>query len=511
MHKIAETIKKNKQTLFTVLLYGIIMFFINLRGPLIDNDTIEYIRFAQIIEEGNFPYSRFYQPGLGFMIYFVKSVFFTDFLTAFRIVNSIAGLGLILTLKGFWNMAYGEHKILPVILASTPTIIYLSSLLYADIVFDFLAFTAILFLVRAYKDRFSFSALFWSSILTTLAIFTKYNALVVLVCGLLFILLNYVFVRHELSLLLKKILVFCILPFAYLLFWKLFNGSLAMVEFTKWIEPVTLDCIFRYLKINWISTYHLLLDRGFIGLELFLNHKLILLLNLLIVGFLIYRTDITLNRLIIYTKKNRAFLVILLFTLMYTFALNTMESLNCRKEPSVRLYSVCFIGLGFLILGSIYKLFYVINRPLLITGFIVSATCYNALVLIRIYGDTEGVVIDMKNKPYIETISYLKTQKKSGQVAGFATPKFNRYWFAMGGDFKAMGIFSYQHHHEMDHNYVYDDSTYLEMVNGKLNSLNTGQFLVVEMETNFMNKQLHRLSFSEKVFHSGNLMVFRKQ
>lgn len=500
-----------KTTIVTIVIYTVLYVFINHRGPLIDNDTIEYIGFAQTLADGKFPFSPYYQPGLGFLIYLFKTLFFTDYLTAFRIVNFMAGLGLVLTLQILWVWAFGDKSIISVLLASLPAVVYLSSLLYADIVFVFLAFMAIFFINKACKDKFSFSMLFASSVFTALAIFTKYNALVVLVLGIVFLILNYLLNRHVFLLLLKQLAVFCFLPVSYIVFWKFFNGNLAMVEFNRWIEPVTMDCIMRYLKINWISSYHLLLDRGVLGLELYVNHILLMMIGFVVFFVLVKKANIKLVNSINYIKKNRSFLAVMLFVILYTVAVNTMESLNCRKEPSVRLYSICFIGLGFLITGSMYRLLSVFNKPVLITSSIMLIACYNAAVLGRIYGDTEGIIIDTRNKPYIETVNYLKTQKKSGQVAGLATPKINRYWFALGGDFQAMGIFPYQHHHEMDHNYIYDDSTYQAMVNGKLDELNPGQFLVLELEPNFMNKQLQRMNFTERVFHSGSLVVFRKQ
>lgn len=271
-----------------------------------------------------------------------------------------------------------------------------------------------------------------------------------------------------------------------------------MVEFNRWIEPVTIDCILRYLKINWVSSYHLLLDRGVLGLEMYVNHILLLLIGFVIFIVLVKKANIKLVTVINYIKTNRSFLAVMLFVILYTMAVNTMESLNCRKEPSVRLYSVCFIGLGFLIAGCAFKLLSFFNKPFLITSLIILITCYNAAVLRRIYGDTEGIIIDIRNKPYIETINYLKTQKNLGQVAGFATPKINRYWFALGGDYKAMGIFHYQHHHEMDHNFLYDDSTYLGMVDGCIKALNPGQFLILELEPSFMNRQLQKMNFTKK-------------
>lgn len=501
----------NKKTITSIVIYTLLCLFINHRGPLIDNDTIEYIGFAQTLADGKFPFSPYYQPGLGFLIYLFKTLFFTDYITAFRIVNFMAGMGLVLTLQRLWVWAFGDKSIISLLLASLPAVVYLSSLLYADVVFVFLAFMAILFIVKACKDKFSFSMLFASSVFTALAIFTKYNALVVLVLGIVFLIFNYLLNKHVFSLLLKKLAVFCFLPVSYIVFWKLFNGNLAMVEFNRWIEPVTMDCILRYLKINWISSYHLLLDRGVLGLELYVNHILLLLIGFVIFFVLVKKANIKLVTIINYIKKNRSFLAVMLFVILYTVAVNTMESLNCRKEPSVRLYSICFIGLGFLITGCMYRLFYVFNKPVIITAFIMLIACYNAAVLGRIYGDTEGITIDTRNKPYIETVNYLKTQKKSGQVSGLATPKINRYWFVLGGDFQAIGIFHNQHHHEMDHNFVYDDSTYQALVDSALKALNPGQFLVLELEPSFMNRQLQRINFTEKVFHSGNLMVFKKK
>lgn len=487
-----------KKAIISIIVYALLYFFINHRGPLIDNDTIEYIGFAQTLADGKFPFSPYYQPGLGFLIYLFKNLFFTDYLTAFRIVNFTAGLGLVLTLQRLWILAFGDKSMISLLLASLPAVIYLGSLLYADIVFVFLAFTAILYMVEAYKDKLSLSILFVSSVFTTLAIFTKYNALVVLVLGIVFLIFNYLLNKYKFSLLLKKIAIFCFLPVSYIVFWKLYNGNLAMVEFNRWIEPVTIDCILRYLKINWVSSYHLLLDRGVLGLEMYVNHILLLLIGFVIFIVLVKKANIKLVTVINYIKTNRSFLAVMLFVILYTMAVNTMESLNCRKEPSVRLYSVCFIGLGFLIAGCAFKLLSFFNKPFLITSLIILITCYNAAVLRRIYGDTEGIIIDIRNKPYIETINYLKTQKNLGQVAGFATPKINRYWFALGGDYKAMGIFHYQHHHEMDHNFLYDDSTYLGMVDGCIKALNPGQFLILELEPSFMNRQLQKMNFTKK-------------
>ena len=503
-------IKKYNQSILSIFIYIGCYIFINHRGPLIDNDTIEYIGFAQTIAAGEFPFSPYYQPGLGLLIYIFKNIFFTDYLTAFRIVNFTAGLGLVLTLQKLWRKAFGDHKFIPVILAGIPAVIYLSSLLYADIVFDFLAFTAILFLVNSYKDKFDYSTLFTSSFLTTLAIFTKYNALVVLVLGVVFIMYNSVLNKHLLSLLFKKLLVFSLLPVSYVVFWKIFNGSLAMVEFNRWIEPVTMDCIVRFLKLNWISLYHLLLDRGLLGLELYINHIVLFIFGFILMIYLFKKANLTFAKIAGYIRKNLPLTVLLLFVALYTFAVTTMESLNCKTEPCVRLYSGTFIGFGFLLMGLLYKLSCKILTRYQFFIYILFSV-YNVFVLYRIYNDTRGVFIDGADKSHMAVINFLKEHKKYGEVAGFATPKINRYWFALGGEFKAMGVFPYQHYHNSGHDYYFDDSTYLKMIAELAESLKTNQFLIIKTENiNLIKKIPFDSSGLNLVFSKDEIFVLKK-
>ena len=126
-----------------LILFSVIFILFNLDGKIIDNDTIEYIKFAQDFANGNFPTSAFYQPGVGFLVFIVSKLFFCNLLSAFSIVNFASGLGLIWILSCIWSMESNRQG-LKLYVATLPVILYLSSLLYADIVFDFQTFFGLL-------------------------------------------------------------------------------------------------------------------------------------------------------------------------------------------------------------------------------------------------------------------------------------------------------------------------------------------------------------------------------
>jgi hypothetical protein len=128
----------------------------------------------------------------------------------------------------------------------------------------------------------------------------------------------------------------------------------------------------------------------------------------------------------------------------------------------------------------------------------------------RNINDTEGIVIYKKNSSYISAIQFLQNEKTKGNIFGNGTPKINRYWWSLGGDFNALGVFHYQHHHSMGHYYVYDDTTYLNMIVKHGQGMKPAEYLVVELEKSFMSREIPKIKNLKMVFQQGNVYVFQK-
>jgi hypothetical protein len=264
-----------------------------------------------------------------------------------------------------------------------------------------------------------------------------------------------------------------------------------------------------YLKQNWISSYHLFLDRGMLNLASYINHYSIIFLLLIFIIAII--KVLKLNIEVIKSKiSNSALVILILYSLIYLFAVNTMEGLNCRTEPCVRLYSCTFIGLGILLMGLFILFSNRLNNakwPLLIY---VGMGVYLIAIHWRNINDTEGIVIYKKNSSYISAIQFLQNEKTKGNIFGNGTPKINRYWWSLGGDFNALGVFHYQHHHSMGHYYVYDDTTYLNMIVKHGQGMKPAEYLVVELEKSFMSREIPKIKNLKMVFQQGNVYVFQK-
>jgi 4-amino-4-deoxy-L-arabinose transferase-like glycosyltransferase len=256
MNKVSNIINRHVVLILSFIIYILSYVLLNSRGPLVDNDTIEYVGFAKAISEGSFPTSPYYQPGVGLLIFIFKNLFFTDYLTAFRILNFTAGFGLVLVLQRLFKLAFNTQKYAVSFIAAMPVIVYLSSLLYADIVFNVFAFSSLLFLVRATDGQDNRNNIWIASILAASSIFMKYNGLAVCVTGIVFIGLRGLIKKQFFKSIFSYGVIYSMFPIGFVIFWRIFNGNLAMVQFNQWIEPVTFECIIMYLKQNWISSYH---------------------------------------------------------------------------------------------------------------------------------------------------------------------------------------------------------------------------------------------------------------
>ena len=136
---------------------------------------------------------------------------------------------------------------------------------------------------------------------------------------------------------------------------------------------------------------------------------------------------------------------------------------------------------------------------------------YNIAVMARLYNETRHVVIEQKDKAYMGVVNFLKKQKNMGEVSGFATPKINRYWYALGGDFRALGVFPYQKYHNSGHDYYYDDTTYLKMIGNLAASLQKNQFLIIKLQNNNLKDKISYKAFKlDSVLLIDDIIVLKK-
>jgi hypothetical protein len=505
MNKISSFINHHLVLIVSLLIYVCCYVLLNSRGPLVDNDTIEYVKFAKTIDAGLFPSSPHYQPGVGLLIYLFKKVFLTDYLTAFRLLNFTAAFCLVLVLQRLILVTFNINKNAGIIIAGMPVVIYLGSLLYADVVFQLTAFLTILYLIKS-LDKFNY---FWyASLLTAVSIFIKYNGLALLISALLlYVVIDIRNNRFGLQTI-KKVILFSVLPALYLTTWKYYNGKLSYVDFTNYMKPVSLDCIIHYFKHNTLSLYRLIINRFFIGLPSVLNHVILWLFTIsaVITCFLHYKVNMkSVIKKIFYSN---ACVILLIYSFIYLIAVTVMHSLNCVTEPSVRLYSGFFISAGILFICFIYAILMKIFQNVKYVIFVVFL--YNATILYRIYHETEGIAIRRDEKPYNNAVQFLKNNIKTHKVFGFATPKINRYWWALGNEFNAMGVFPNQHYHFIGDNFYYTDSDYVDKINSHMKTMESGEYLLVELEESFIKNEVAKIRNLKTVFKQDNIYVFQK-
>jgi hypothetical protein len=495
-----------KKTIVTIIIYTLLYVFLNHNGPLIDNDTIEYIRFAQTLADGKFPFSPYYQPGLGFLIYLIKTLFFTDYLSAFRIINFMSGLGLVFTLQRLWVLAFGDKSMISVLLASLPAVIYLSSLLYADIVFDFFAFFTLFNLLK-YARSNTVKHLLIAAMATAISIFVKYNGIALMLVGILFIIWLH-FKSRKLWLSWKPVFIFGFLPALYLAFWKYYNGKLGVVEFTNYVNKVDFVCIMYFAKLNTLSFYRLVIDRFTLGLTQIVSHWYLIGLSLAGLVWLLKNRAAAVKVALRKAVKSHVVFILVLFIVLYACAVTVMHSFNCYSEPCVRLHSVTFIGTGFLLLMAISGLpLFETNRTL--KYLVISLVpLYQTAAVYRISTEVEDNRIQNENVLYDEAMVFLKSNSNGKTVKGHATTSFNRYWFAKGGKFLAMNVFPYQRHHDRAEHQFYPDAEYKNMIASRQSSLREDEILLIEFADDFMKKHKTWVERRKPVWNRENTYIF---
>lgn len=488
-----------------LILFLVLFILFNYNGIVIDNDTIEYIKFAQDLENGNFPTSPFYQPGVGFFVYIVSKICFCDLLTAFSIVNFSAGLGLVWVLSGIWSMQR-EKQGLKLYLASLPAVLYLSSLLYADIVFDFFAFFTVYNLLKYAKTNIG-TYLLIASVLAGISIFVKYNGIALMLLGVLFIVWFH-YRSGKLRLAWKPVLLYVSFPALYLIFWKIYNGRLGLVEFTNYFKKVDLACILYFTKLNTLSFYRLVIDRFTLGLTQTVSHWY--LIGLLLAGsaWLLKTRTSAVKAFLGKAMKSHVVFILVLFIVLYACAVTAMHSMNCYSEPCVRLYSVPFIGTAFLLLLAVSGLPFFETKRALRYLLICLVILYQAAVIYRLNHEVDDNRIKKENAVYDEAMVFLKSNSHGKIVKGHATTAFNRYWFAKSGKFQAMSVFPYQRHHDQGEHYFYPDAEYKNMIISSQSSLNEDEILLIEFADDFMKKHKIWVEQRKPIWQLGNTYIF---
>lgn len=490
-----------------LILFSVIFILFNLDGKIIDNDTIEYIKFAQDFANGNFPTSAFYQPGVGFLVFIVSKLFFCNLLSAFSIVNFASGLGLIWILSCIWSMESNRQG-LKLYVATLPVILYLSSLLYADIVFDFIAFYSLFNLLK-YARSEAVKYLIIASLAAAISIFVKYNGIAVMLVGAIFITYFY-FKSQKIWHSWKPVLLYISLPALYLIFWKYYNGRLGLVEFTHYFKKVDLDCILQFAKHNSLSLYRLIIDRFTLGLTQTVSHWYLLGLLVSCLVWLIKNRAQETKNLLVRAMKSNVLFILGIFTVLYACAVTAMHSMNCYSEPCVRLYSIPFICAGFLLLlGGSRMPFFETSGPLR-NLLIILFALYQAAVVYRINNEVEDNRIKKENPLYDEAIIFLKSNSHGKMVKGRATTHFNRYWFAKGGDFQAMSVFPYQRHHDRGEHYYYPDTEYKNMIISTVSSLSEDEILLIEFQDDFIKKYIDWVIGLKPAWQHKNTFIFKK-
>ena len=135
---------------------------------------------------------------------------------------------------------------------------------------------------------------------------------------------------------------------------------------------------------------------------------------------------------------------------------------------------------------------------------------YQAIVYFRSYNETVNNRIKQNKNKYCIVVNKLNKQYKIKKLKGFATSVMNRYWFVLGGDFHAVGIFPGQRHYQRGIITNFNDTQYRSMINNTINKLPKNQFLIVELSDDFIKGNKQFILQSNYLFNEENIFVFRR-
>jgi hypothetical protein len=477
-----------KYTLLGLGIYVLCFMYFAINGAIIHNDTVAYIGFANEISNGVFPHSALYQPGVGFFIAFINFIFGLDYFDSFRMLNFLYGIGIILLLKSIFVSQINKlsrNLILLILLSSSPFIALFSNFLYADIGFVFYSLLS-LFLFARYVKNEKLYLLLLSSFFVAFSIFTKYNGLSVLLTGIMFLLING-FKKKQYIKTLNETTMFAILPLAYIVFWKLYNGNLGGVEFNSYVREVNLECMIKYLKINVVSMYHLFLETFFFSTHAHINHYLLIMPFIILISFALISTQKQNKHYVNDIKQNKHILIYYLFSIIYLLSMIGIQSLNCITEISIRMFIAPIIIINSIIIHYAFFVFNISetqNRKVVSFVILLYILFFNIYYLIAYNKNHEQFKLSKNISKYSNIMEEIYNNKEIKTI--YATPGFTREFFIFSKRAIQLKQIPYQSYYDYDKKVELNNFEYFNLIKEKSSELKSGQALVIEFKPIFI-------------------------
>jgi len=500
-----------KYTIIGLGVYVICFMYSAVNGAIIHNDTVAYIGFANEIRNGVFPHSSLYQPGVGFFIAVINFIFGLDYFDSFRILNFLYGIGIILLIKSIFVPEINKLRsnlILLILLSSSPFIALYSNFLYADIGFVFYSLLS-LFVLSNYVKKGKLYLLFLSSFLVAISIFTKYNGLSVLITGIVFLLINGLkkkqFIRT-----IKEATLFAILPLAYIIFWKLYNGNLGGVEFNSYVREVNLGCMVQYLKISLISLYHLFLETIFFSAHAHINHYLLIIPFIALISFILIYTKKLNNYYFTYIKQNKPILIYFLFSIIYILSMIGIQSLNCLTEVDTRIFLSPLIIFNSIIIHYSVFVFNVSETKIKkrISMLILLYTLFfNIFHIIEYNKDHNQYKVSKTNNNYPKIMTEVNNFNNLKTI--YSTAGFSREHFVLNNKLVEYIRFPYQSYYDYDIKMELTNIEYFNLIKDKISKLKSDQVLIIEFKPIFMNNYKDSLNKLNIISNDDNTYLFQ--
>jgi hypothetical protein len=500
-----------KYNIIALLVFSVCYFYFALSGAIIHNDTVAYVGFAKEIRNGVLPHSSLFQPGAGFFIAVLNYFSGLSFFNAFRLLNFIYGIGVILLLNRiFFSISIKRSfKVgFIVFFSSSPFVALFSNFLYADIGFVFYTLLS-LFILSKYTEKRKLYLLFISSFFVGISIFTKYNGLSVLLTGLVFLLING-YKNKSIIESLKDIILFSIIPMLYLLFWKKYNGNLGGVEFKSYMKVVNLECMIQYLKVNVISLYHLFLETIFFSAHAYINHYFLILPFILVVSGFIYFFKKQIQLYISVIKNDNRMLIIYLISVVYILSVIGIQSLNCLTEISIRSFLLSLIVLHFLLIHFLIFVFKQSDttiKKIISFVLLLFILFFNLYYLVEYKIKYKQFMVSKSNNKYMSIMSKVELDTSIKTI--YSTPGFTREFYLLKQKQITFQDIPYQSYYDYDVKIELSNDDYFKLIKKNILNRKNEDVLVIEFDEKFLNQYSDSLKVFNILLKENNTYFFK--
>jgi hypothetical protein len=334
----------------------------------------------------------------------------------------------------------------------------------------------------------------------------------------------------------KEVVYFALFPFAYIVFWKIYNGNLGGVEFNSYLRVVNLDCMIQYLKINVISLYHLFLDTIFFSAHSKVNHYLLTIPLIGLITLLLFYTRAQNKQYLNSVKNNNSILLYYLYALTYTCSMIGIQSLNCITEIDVRMFLTPIIILSSIVMHYLVFVFNQsdtkIKKTLSIILFIFTLF-YNVYYLVEYnkvhdqfkfskthnrYSNITRKIIESEDlntiyatHGFIRDYHIMREINKGKDLKTIdATPGYGRDCYILGKKLNELKEIPYQIEYDYDIKYDYTNADYFNLLKESFSKLDSKQFLIIEFNTTFIEEYQDSIKNLNIISKDNNTYLFKK-